>query len=44
MDFKRISELAALIEAAAREGLLPRVRILAVNLSHVYEELYSQVS
>jgi len=42
--FKRISELAALIEAAAREGLLPRVRILAVNLSHVYEELYSQVS
>lgn len=42
--FKRISELAALIEATAREGLLPKVRILAANLSHVYDELYSQVS
>lgn len=42
--FKRISELAALIETAALEGLLPKVRILAANLSHVYEELYSQVS
>ncbi|MEQ8175127.1 MAG: response regulator [Syntrophomonadaceae bacterium] len=42
--FKRLSELAALIEAAAREACLPRVRILAANLSHVYEELYSQVS
>lgn len=42
--FKRISELAALIEAAAKDGLLPRVRILSANLSRVYEELNSQVS
>lgn len=42
--FKRISELAALIEAAAKDGLLPRVRILAVNLSRIYDELHRQVS
>lgn len=42
--FKRISDLAALIETAAQDNLLTRVRILAANLNHVYEELYIQVS
>ncbi|HWP97112.1 MAG TPA: response regulator [Syntrophomonadaceae bacterium] len=40
----RISDLAALIEQAAKENLIHKARILAVSLYSMYEELHQQVS
>lgn len=40
----RISDLAALIEQAAKENMMHKARILAGSLSSMYEELLRQVS